>query len=92
MILNEYPISNVVRVRATFRDANGDLTTPSSVTAKQYSPAAGVTTVTGSLVEESTGKYYLPVTVNAVGIWRATIIGDGARLEVAFKGVPSVFQ
>lgn len=91
-IYNEYPISNSVRVRAVFRDANGALTDPAVVEAKLYSPAAGVTDVSGSVVQESTGKYYVVVPIDAVGIWRATFIGDDARLETAWKGVPSVFQ
>ena len=96
MIRNEYVNSNVIRISVQFRDPDTKaLFDPNTVSAKFADPAGTITTydygTDAELVKDSTGKYHVDVTVELVGTWFYTFIGDGSRQDASFEVTPSVF-
>jgi hypothetical protein len=71
-----------VRAKATVKDVDGVLATPTTVTIKVMKPDATTTSYTGGqLTNPSTGVYYVDFDADADGDWWA---------QVATTGTPTV--
>lgn len=95
-IPNTYPTTNSVTVNVEFRNPlTKALYDPSVVQLKYRTPADGtITTRTYSvsgITKDAVGQYHALITVNAIGRWYYTWIGDSARLESYFNAIPSFF-
>lgn len=97
LLPNVYAAPNVVRVEGVFRDANGNLTDPSTVVAKYRTPTTGtVTTKTygsdAEVVKDGTGRYHIDISATVVGDWFYAFLGDSAKLEGFFRVRPSALS
>ena len=84
--MNAHDKGDVVRLSGTFRDIDGALVAPSSVSLKYRNPAGTVTTIAGgSLTNPSIGLYTYDLTLNAAGVWtyRFESTGTAAASEEA---------
>lgn len=79
MAKDTYDIGDQVRVQASFRDLDGDLTNPTSTTLKYKDPSGNVTTVNnGDISNDGTGVKYYDITVDEAGQWWYRFSGTGA--------------
>jgi hypothetical protein len=76
----QYNIGDLLRLRATFKDIDGNVADPTTVTLKVKNPASTITTYTypGTISRESTGVYYYDFPVTAAGIHYYNWAGTGA--------------
>lgn len=70
-----YDIGDVVKLTGTFRDVDGDLANPTTVTLTVLEPDG--TTSTPSASSSSTGIYTATVTIDQSGTWRYRWEGTG---------------
>ncbi len=94
-----FPIGNVIRSDNTFRDSNGDLADPTTVSLKFESPAGVITTYVfgtdAELTKVSTGVYRVDISASESGFyhlrWLSTGTGEASD-KTSFKvrpGLPS---
>lgn len=81
--VQDFDVGDTVRLTVAFRNLDGALADPTSVTAKVQDPAAAVTTPTPTKL--STGIYYTDIDINASGTWYARMNGTGT-VKAAFEG------
>lgn len=94
-MINEYFNGSTVRLSTYFRDLDGSLTDPDSVTLTYATPAEAETTLTygvdAALTKDATGSYHADITANRVGLWHYRWNGDDKVQEGKFRVNPSVF-
>lgn len=79
--MNHYVQGQLVRVYMRFKDDDGALADPTSVTLKVENPAGTVSTYTyagGHITKESTGVYFYDIDANQAGRWYYRTVGAGA--------------
>ena len=65
-------------MQATFKDAAGVLTNPTTVTLRVRDTSGVITTYTGAgLTNPSVGVWFKDLTLNQVGDWRFWFVGSG---------------
>ena len=78
--MSAYKLGNTVKVSAVFRDVDGDLTDPNTVTARKKVPAGTETSyvygVDAALVRNSIGSYYLLIPTTTAGTYYYRFVGD----------------
>jgi hypothetical protein len=79
--LNQYTVGDQVRLEATFRDEDGDLADPTTVTGEIRTPDQVDAAL--SIVRESLGVYYALFTVAQNGLHEYRIEGAGAIIAAA---------
>lgn len=79
----EVDVGDKVRMSVEFRDLDGALADPDTVTAKSKDPSGNVTTI--SATKDGTGIYHADIPVDEAGDWYARMAGTGA-VEAAFEG------
>lgn len=89
----EFDIGDLVEVRVTFLNADGDETDPSTVRFRYKKPDSAVVVKTypadTEIVKVSTGVYYIRLSIDRSGRWAAGGYGSGA-VEAAVKTTFSV--
>ena len=82
MALPHHDIGDLIPVSATFKNAAGTATDPTTITFKLQSPAAVVTSYVyptdAQLVRDSAGVYHVDVPLAAAGVWYYRFEGTGA--------------
>ncbi|MFW9804858.1 MAG: hypothetical protein ACFFFC_19535 [Candidatus Thorarchaeota archaeon] len=77
-----YDVGTQVRFKCTFKDLDGNLADPSTVTAKIKDPAGNVETLVygtdPDLKKDSVGIYYVDRTIDESGVWRHRWSGSGS--------------
>ena len=86
MVTTAHDIGDRRRLQATFKDVNGTLADPTTITFKMREPDGTITTkvdVAGSLVNPSVGVWYYDFTITKQGrhSWSMEGIGDVVGLE-----------
>jgi len=80
--INVHQKGDLVRVAATFKNAAGTDTDPTTVSFRYTAPSGTVTTLVygtdAALVKASVGNYYVDLDANEAGIWFHVFIGTGA--------------
>ncbi len=86
---NTYVLGNTVRASAVFRDIDGNLTDPATVTARKKIPAGTETSyvynVNAELVRDSIGRYHFLVQTATAGTYYYRFVGDD-DLDTANEG------
>lgn len=85
-----YLIGDLARLTVTFRDLEGALVDPTTVTLTIQDPA-NVETTPGSIVNDSTGVYHYDLNLTAAGTWFYRWTGTGAA-QAAQEGQITVDQ
>lgn len=80
--MNAFDVGDTVRLTATFRDAEGNLIDPASVTLRVRKPGGVIITV--SVTRESLGVYRGDVSVDVPGTWLYEWSAPGGAEEGAF--------
>lgn len=80
--MNAFDVGDTVRLTATFRDPDGNLMDPASVTLQIRKPSGEVVSV--PVVRDSTGVYHGDVTVDESGLWTYRWYAPGGAEEGAF--------
>ena len=89
---NTYDVGDLIRVTATFRDADEELDSPDTVTMKVKAPGGTVATSTPGA--DSPGVFHVDIDCNASGDWEYRAEGDAspqAAAEGRFYVRPSSF-
>lgn len=76
----EWEVGEVAVVRGVFRDEDGNLTDPSTVSVKAKAPDGTVTTYTyagGQVTKNSTGDYEKHIPITAGGKWVLGMVVTG---------------
>lgn len=77
---NEYDIGDVVRLKGVFSSTNSTALTPTEVTFWVEAPSSTVlalNTGSGSVINPTSGTYYLDVVVTTTGVWKYRIFSTG---------------
>ena len=74
--LNTYVVGDLVTMTATFTNASGTLTNPTSVSGSVKDPSGTVTSP--SVSQQSTGVYIMQYTISIPGLHSYRIAGTGA--------------
>ena len=78
---NTHDVGDLVRVTATFTDADGAAIDPTTVVGKFEDPSGNQTSYTygvdAELVKSVPGVYYFNIDVDEVGVWRYRFAGSG---------------
>lgn len=77
-------VGSVVEKEATFRDTDGNLANPTTVTATVKKPDA--TTAAGTVNNVSTGQYDVLFDADQAGLWFYRINGEGNNTDTIFEG------
>ena len=85
MAVNQYGIGARVRIDAEFRDLDGALTDPTTVTVTFWDPADNATTSTSSWTKDSVGLYHLDITTDEAGTWFYKWTGAGAVIAAPIR-------
>jgi hypothetical protein len=79
--INSYALGNDVICRGTFKDADGDLADPTTVSFSFRNDDGEVTTylygTDTEIVRDSIGKYHVNVDASSSGIWRYRFFSSG---------------
>lgn len=94
--VTSYNQGDLIRIQATFKDLNGNLVDPTTVTLKVKVPAGTVSTYSypGTVVRSSLGVFYYDLAVSAAGTHHYNWSGTGAYQaadEDSFEVSTSVF-
>lgn len=94
MSIENVPVGNVVKLVASFRNEDGDLTDPTEVTLSYTDPIGEETTLTWGdddidQVEEGVFRYDL--FLDQSGDWRWRMVGTGA-IDAERSGVVNAFD
>lgn len=97
MAINTYQLGDAVRVKGVFTDNAGVAHDPSTVKCSYRPPGGSVVTLIypTTIVQSSTGNYYLDISANAVGSWTYRWHSEGtgqAADENVFKVEASDFD
>lgn len=76
---NTYDIGDLIRIRATFRDVDGNLADPDTVSVYIKSPDGPVEDVTADAVASGTGEWYVDYDTTGAesGVWHYRFVGTG---------------
>lgn len=75
---------SVVEKEATFRDTDGALANPNTVTATAKKPDD--TTEAGTVINTGTGTYDILFDTDQAGLWYYRIVGEGNSTDVIVEG------
>ena len=80
--INTYDIGDLVRCQGIFTDAASTVTDPAAITFKVKNPSGTTTTYVygtdAQLVKDSTGTYYVDVSINSAGVWYYRFASTGS--------------
>lgn len=81
--MNTYHVGQLVRLPLTFRDINGTLTDPTTVTLSVKDPLGNetvytLTSVPVALTRDSVGAYHVDITVTTPNVWSMHCASTGA--------------
>lgn len=85
MAVNYYGVGARVRIDAEFRDLDGALTDPTTITVTFWDPSGNATTSTSSWTNSSVGVYYLDLTTDEDGTWYYKWVGAGAVIAAPIR-------
>jgi len=71
--------------RVEFRDINGALADPTTVTAEVKKPDGSVTSAPITIVNSAVGVYDFYVATDAAGMWYLVITGSGNDVDKVFE-------
>ena len=74
--MNQYDVGDLVRISVKFRDLNGALADPTTVTGWYKDPSGNKTTP--SVTQDATGSYHMDIDVDESGVWHYGFKGTGA--------------
>lgn len=74
--MNSYNLNTLVRLSVSFKDTNGVLIDPTTVTVSILDPTEA--SVAATVVKDSVGTYHADVTPALFGVWDYTFAGTGA--------------
>lgn len=78
---NTYDVGDLIRLTATFTDANGDAVDPTTVSFSIRDPSGNLATVTyaaADITKSGTGVYFYDLSIDEVGYWVWRAVGTGA--------------
>lgn len=81
--IQEWDVGTTVRLTVQFKNLDGALADPDSVTAKVQDPSGSESTPDAT--KASTGVYYIDIDTDEAGDWYARMTGTGA-VKAAFEG------
>lgn len=82
-----YTVGTQLRLMGTFKDINGSLVDPTSVTLYVRNPSGDLETITG-VIRQSIGVYYFDYTFTVGGMYRYRMAGSGAVVAAEEGSVP----
>lgn len=75
--INIHDVGDRVRIAVEFRNLDGALADPSTVTVKHQDPSGNETSSTSSWTKDGTGRYHLDVDIDESGTWYYRWAGTG---------------